>query len=381
MKKSFVSAALLSALLLTGCAGQTENSSLTESETQLQGDSTSDSINNSTESNAEDAPIAEDAPPAEDAGSKDNTQVTATGAGCSAALTFGEDDKITLDVTVGEMKFSRSLSGDYLKNAQAKLEIVQLDNWNIAALRVSSNGADLTQFFYFTDDTLQELQYLTLFSIPSENEITADTDNNCFSFTDSDGNLQRFTVVYDEFGGTHHFRLRNAEYVETTIIQSQSAALGEVRFSYNTYGSSDEGIIISNTNFVELIGKKTQRCQILSPVYQGSGNYDNLTTIAAPMKLEVLDFESWGIAAVRVPYPEGAYDEPIASLSLIYFDADKIMQLEHGLFIPDIDADSVISCDLATNSFSVTLKGGVTKRYAVSTETGCITEEAEISAN
>lgn len=372
MKKTLLSLALVFACLLTGCAERNENSAVSSQSDSVSQDTSAEQENSATR-DEQDESLGEN-----------GALITAAGAGCCAELSLDGNGNGTLEVAVGEMKFTRSLSGDYLKNTQTKLELVQLDSWNIAALRTpsdSADGADSVELYYFTDSTLQELYYLAGFRIPRENKITADIDSNCFSFTDSNGNLQRFTVVYDEFGGSYPFRLRNADYVETAVIQTQNAALGEVRLSYNTYGENDSGIIISNFNFVELVGEKTQRCAILSPVYQGGGSYDNLTTIAAPMKLEVLDFTDWGIAAVRVPYPEGAYDEPTASLSLIYFDAEKIMPLDHGLFIPDIDADDVISCDPDTNSFTLTLKDGTVTQYFVSPERGGITETAVVNAN
>lgn len=308
------------------------------------------------------------------------SDVTAVGANLSAALSFGENDKATLIVTVGETTLSRELSGEYLQNAT--IELVQINSWNIAALRTPSSvdGIDNVELFYFTENTLQALYYPAGFNIPHNNIIIADVYNDCFYFTNANGETDRFTVVYDEFDESYPFRLRNADYVETAVIQSQDTSLGEVRFSYNTYGAAENGIVISNRNFVELLDGSNLRCEVRSPVYQGAGNYDNLTTVCAPLTLEVLDFNNWGIAAVRVPYPEGAYDVPAESLSLVYFDASKIMLLDNGLFIPDIEAGSGIVTDTDSNSFTLSLKDGTITQYFVSPETGCITERAVINA-
>lgn len=56
--------------------------------------------------------------------------------------------------------------------------------------------------------------------LPAGSIIEADTENNCFSFVDSEGNSERYTVVYDDYYEAYYLRL--ADYSAETFKEEYS---------------------------------------------------------------------------------------------------------------------------------------------------------------
>lgn len=314
-------------------------------------------------------------PQSEEAPESGTATVTAEGRNCSAKLIYstGETEERSpdaLEVTAGKIKYTLDTYGASDEYGAPRLELVELDGWNIAALRSPrKDAADSLSLYYFTESTLQEL-YMP-FSIPAENELTADPDDNCFCFTDERGETHRFRVAYDKYGGAYPFRLRNADYIEEPVVIVQDTALGKVSFSYTIYNRSDKGLVISSVNQVELFSgdNKKLSCTVMNPVYMGGGNYDNLSSIAKPFEFEVLEYPNFGIAAVRVPYPQNEADVPKQSLSLIYFDSEKMQLIEDGFYIPDIPYGSELRAYPEENAFELTDMDGSAKQFVVLPET------------
>ena len=80
-----------------------------------------------------------------------------------------------------------------------------------------------------------------------------------------------------------------------------------------------------------------------------------------------MELSEWSIAAVRVPYTSNG--KQIHSVTLYCFDNNTLQLLGDGYFIPDIPADSEIMVDADNNLFSIINTDGVTKWYAVVTNT------------
>ena len=249
-----------------------------------------------------------------------------------------------------------------------QLDILEFSDWNIAAVRVPSqnNGEKLheTSFYYFNDSIVQLLGN-NLFKpmLPAGSIIEADTENNCFSFVDSEGNSERYTVVYDDYYEAYYLRL--ADYSAETFKEEYSTHNGELNFSYTVYKYSENKQKISAHNFVEYTdsqGKK-HSCEVLSPVYQPAMSFDGLAEIEAPIEFEVLDFAEWGIAAVRVPKTNSLSGLKSHVVSLFYFDNTTLQMLGDGYFYPEIPADSRIGVDTDNNCFSITDIEGNTKKY------------------
>ena len=249
-----------------------------------------------------------------------------------------------------------------------QLDILEFSDWNIAAVRVPSqnNGEKLheTSFYYFNDSIVQLLGN-NLFKpmLPAGSIIEADTENNCFSFVDSEGNSERYTVVYDDYYEAYYLRL--ADYSAETFKEEYSTHNGELNFSYTVYKYSENKQKISAHNFVEYTdsqGKK-HSCEVLSPVYQPAMSFDGLAEIEAPIEFEVLDFAEWGIAAVRVPKTNSLSGLKSHVVSIFYFDNTTLQMLGDGYFYPEIPADSRIGVDTDNNCFSITDIEGNTKKY------------------
>ena len=249
-----------------------------------------------------------------------------------------------------------------------QLDILEFSDWNIAAVRVPSqnNGEKLheTSFYYFNDSIVQLLGN-NLFKpmLPAGSIIEADTENNCFSFVDSEGNSERYTVVYDDYYEAYYLRL--ADYSAETFKEEYSTHNGELNFSYTVYKYSENKQKISAHNFVEYTdsqGKK-HSCEVLSPVYQPAMSFDGLAEIEEPIEFEVLDFAEWGIAAVRVPKTNSLSGLKSHVVSLFYFDNTTLQMLGDGYFYPEIPADSRIGVDTDNNCFSITDIEGNTKKY------------------
>lgn len=275
----------------------------------------------------------------------------------------------------GNLYLGVSQSDDrYVIDEQPYLDIIEFSDWYLAAVRVPChNGKETVHtvfLYYFNDSTVQILGYHMFYPVISaDSKIEADIENNCFSLTDTEGNIERYTVVYDQYETIMPYCLRSADYSTEPIMFTQNTKQGEVSFSYNIYERTDTSLTISKHNFVEInnnLGEKFT-CEVRNPVYQGGSSYDGLTEIDAPIEFEVIELSGWGVAAVRVPYTSSG--KQMHSVTLYYFDNKTLQLLGDGYFIPDTFVDSEITADIENNCFSVTNMDGITEWYTVTADT------------
>ncbi len=260
----------------------------------------------------------------------------------------------------------------FVVNGSPELDIIELPEWNVAAVRVPRlNGGELvheTSFYYFNDSTVQLLgNNLFRPMLPADSEIEADAENNCFSFVNAEGGIERYTVAYDEYyEGNEPYVLRSADYTPEPVTASFSTEYGEITFTYTVYDRGDNQLRISANNFVEFTDSSGEKhsCEVRSPIYQPAVSFDNLTNIEAPIEFETKDLADCGIAAVRVPYTDPDSGEKLHSVTFYYYDDSTLQFLGDGYFIPEIPADSEIEADINNNRFSVTDTEGVTEWYA-----------------
>lgn len=259
----------------------------------------------------------------------------------------------------------------FVVNGSPELDIIELPDWNVAAVRVPRlSGGEIvheTSFYYFNNSTVQLLgNNLFRPMLPADSEIEADAGNNCFSFENAEGGIERYTVVYDEYyEGDEPYVLRSADYTAEPVTASFSTEYGEIAFSYTVYDRGGDRLKISAHNFVEFTDSNGEKhsCEVLSPIYQPAISIDNLADIEAPIEFEAIDLADCGVAAVRVPYTP-ASGEKLHSVTFYYYDDSTLQFLGDGVFIPDIPADSEIEADAENNRFSVTNTEGVTEWYA-----------------
>ena len=108
--------------------------------------------------------------------------------------------------------YQPAMSYDGLTDIEAhmELEIAALADWGVVAVRVPTtdpqSGAQLhvASFYYFDRDTFQQLGDGYFFpELLADCKIVADSENNCFSFTNADGVAERYTVVADTDASQH----------------------------------------------------------------------------------------------------------------------------------------------------------------------------------
>ncbi len=257
---------------------------------------------------------------------------------------------------------------------QPNLDIMEFQDWYLIAVRVPrriGNETVHTAFLYFFNDNILQILGNNIFFpvIPADSRIKADIENNCFEITDTEGNTERYTVVYDQYDPTRPYCLRSADYVPEPVVITHRTKHGDISFSYNVYERTETGLIISRHNFIELNSGSGEKlsCEVRSPVYQGGSSYDGLTDVDSPIGFEVMELSEWSISAVRVPYMSNG--KQIHSVILYCFDNNTLQLLGDGYFIPDIPADSEITADADNNLFSIINTDGVTNRYTIAVDT------------
>ena len=151
-----------------------------------------------------------------------------------------------------------SQSGDRLViEEQPNLDVMEFSDWYLAVVRVPHRIGDKTvhtaYLYYFNNNMVQILGNNIFFPvIPADGQIEADTENNCFVITDTEGNAERYTVVYEQYDQTRPYCLRSADYVPEPVAITHHTKHGNISFSYSVYERTETRLIISRHNFIEL---------------------------------------------------------------------------------------------------------------------------------
>lgn len=247
------------------------------------------------------------------------------------------------------------VSGHYLLDAAPQLEVFALDGMNVAAVTYTQDGEKRAKFYVYNDSLFAEPGNGLHTAILSDSAITADPADNSLSYTEADGQATTVYVVYDEHDET--FYLRDKNFNVRPVSETVGTSFGALSLNYEVCEENSDGsLLITDNCYVELnndSGRYSDR--VRSPVYQPVMSSDGLARLSAPFRFEAHELDGWGVAFVRVPYPQRADSEGEESVTMFYFDGGLVRLFE---LMYDIPADSEIEVSLDYNAFGLTCTNG-----------------------
>ena len=250
------------------------------------------------------------------------------------------------------------VSGHYLLDAAPQLEVFALDGMDVAAVTYTQDGEKRAKFYVYNDSLFAEPGDGLHTAILSEGSITADPADNSLSYTEADGQATTVYVVYDEHDET--FYLRDKNFNVRPVSETVGTSFGTISLNYEVCEENPDGsLVITDNCYVELKNDGgTYSDLVRSPVYQPVMSSDGLARLAAPFRFEAHELDGWGMAFVRVPYPQRADSEE--SVTMFYFDGGMVQMFER---MYDIPADSEIEVAPDYNAFGLTLTNGEKVRF------------------
>lgn len=247
------------------------------------------------------------------------------------------------------------VSGHYMLDAAPQLEVFALDGMNVAAVTYTQDGEKRAKFYVYNDSLFAEPGDGLHTAILSEGAITADPADNSLSYTEADGQATTVYVVYDEHDETFYLRAQN--YNVRPVSETVGTSFGALSLHYDVCEENSDGsLTITDHCYVELNndgGRYSDR--VRSPVYQPVMSSDGLARLSAPFRFEAHELDGWGVAFVRVPYPQRAVNKSEESVTMFYFDGGMVQMFER---MYDIPADSEIEVALDYNAFGLTCTNG-----------------------